>query len=637
MMKLLKNHFYLIFFIGLVACSSNTNVGQDDLSISEIEDIEKTGEFSEDDFFKDEEVLKESGIQADGSESDTKSKSSSLTSDLDVQDFEGEGFDKEDDFETEMDGSGKVAEFDEFDEFVTSDKVAKNEDIEKNEAPQIGDIAEQPTMTEEDIFSEFEESTDVAAGNDQVDSMLGDDPFPAIEEKPVVADNTIQPELDFEDAFNESETTLDTKVADSTPNIDTTLDTDIDVFDAQNSARDQFQDITTEETSVAQNNNFDQDFGPGPAPKVDDNIPAPKSDYLQAENVRESRTAKELLGSQYDKPEQIITTITRQVQSWIPVKKMKDEPYRQNGILLNALYIVREGENFKTIGEKIYGQGSASNLAKLNPFLNPRRLKVGEKVYYNSPNRPNDENSMLFYYDDIGRTPQYRQVEVGENIRDVSQKLLGHPRSWMEIWATNPEVVSKATVERAYRVKYFSKNNVQSMVQEEAGSEALSDVDTANQVAQGFDGQDAAALPEATVEETPVVEDTLTADAMNAESGSDPDFDKGFDDQPVAEGSTENGFDDQAQVTPSDDGIGNIPENLNNQVQEAGGLKGLYMGLDQKTIESIGMGVAGLVLIFVILMIARRRRQYAQATEVQEFDFTGSTKIDEQTKTHIDI
>ena len=59
--------------------------------------------------------------------------------------------------------------------------------------------------------------------------------------------------------------------------------------------------------------------------------------------------------------------------------------------------------------------------------------------------------------------------------------------------------------------------------------------------------------------------------------------------------------------------------------------------LDQKMIETVGMGLAGLVLIIVILVIARRRRMYAQATEVQEFDFAGSTKIDEQTKTHIDM
>lgn len=663
MIKLLKNHLLILFFLGLAACSSNTNVGQDDLSISEIEDIEKTGEFSEDDFFKDEEILKESGVSVDIEgldDSNLQSDSNDLVSDLDVQDFEGEGFDKNDDFETDLAGGEGASEFDEFDEFVTSDKVAKNEDIITNPAPQVGDIAEQPTMTEEDIFSEFEESTDVAAGGDQVDDMFGTDPFGEIEETPVVADETTQPDLNFEDVFAESDSNFNPQVADSTPTVDTTLDTEVNLEDYP---QDPFVDVDTTVSDI------DKDFGPGPKPEIDDNIPPPQSDYLQAENTTDTRTAKQLLGEQqYDRPEQIITQITQKVKSWIPVKKMKEEPYRQNDILLNALYIVREGDTFKTIGEKIYGKGSVTNLAKVNPYLNPRRLKVGEKVYYNSPNRPNDENTMLFYYDDIGRSPQYRQANPGENIRTIATELLGHPRSWMEIWATNAEVVSKDILERSYRIKYFSKNNSQSMVQDNPaivqpdtsedvsfgepsdsintdlnGSPDLADngLPTSEQPVDDMGGMgDVATDPNANLDGTdPNVDMSNTDPNLN---GTDPntDLDAGFDDPVVAENPTpveepnfDEGFNDPA--SGAQDGIAGIPGSLNNQ--NAGGSDKLYFGMDQKMLETVGMGVLGLFLIIAILMIARRRRMYAQATQVQEFDFTGSTQIDEQTKTHIDI
>lgn len=609
MIRLFRYHLLILFF-ALAACSSNTNVGQDDLSISEIEDIEKTGEFSEEDFFKDEEILRQSGVEVDIEgldDSNLESKGDDLVADLDIEDFEGESFDSGDDFETDLEGSGDVAEFDEFDEFVTTDKVAKNEDIIKEEQPQVGDIANQPTMTEEDIFSEFEESTDVANQDSSVDSSFADDIFAEMDETPVVADKTAQPDLEFEDVFNESDSSVSSNmdVADSTPQVDTTLDTDVNASDYQ-----QFDDMPASEV-------------------VQNNIPSPKADNRQAENMADGRTAKEILSQeQYEQPEQIATAITRQVRAWIPVKKMKEEPYRQNGILLNALYVVREGDTFKSIGEKIYGKGSINNLAMLNPYLNPKRLKVGEKIYYNSPNRPNDEMSMLFYYDDIGRTPQYRQADAGENVRTISQELLGHPRSWMEIWATNPEIVSKFDLERPHRIKYFAKNDdIQSMVQD---SQTTSDAQGDLGMSEGTQS-----IP------TDLNDQSQEVVAEQDQMSGEPDFDQGFEDEPMTaetEPDFDQGFDDQvASNEPVDDGIGSIPQSLNPPVgNQVGGLQQL-LGMDQKMIETVAMGAGGLVLIIALLLIARRRRMYAQATEVQEFDFAGSTKIDEQTKTHIDI
>lgn len=656
MIQLLKNHFYVLCFIFIAACSSNTNVGQDDLSISEIEDIEKTGEFSQEDFFKDEEILKENDVKVDIEgldDKNIKSKNNSLVSDIEVEDFEGEGFDKQDDFETDLETNSKASEFDEFDEFVTTDKVAKNEEIVKQEPTSIGDIAEEPTQTEEDIFSEFEESTDVAAKKDMdpsVKSALESSSDFNIEEVPV--ENAKEPDLDFENAFKESETAVENEVTSNDVDVDTTLDTDVDVGSVENAAKNQFEDVFSEEQTKneeeSQTNVFDSDFGPGKAPEIAEK----KTDeVLNISDAQETRTSKQILENQYyEKPQQIVTAIKQQVQSWIPVKKMRDEPYDQDGILLNALYIVREGDNFKSIGEKIYGKGSINNLSRVNPFLNPKRLKVGEKVYYNSPNRPTDQSKMLFYYDDIGRSAQFRQVETGENIRTVAQELLGHPRSWMEIWATNPEIVSKAEVDRPYRVRYFSNNNEQSMVQDGQDSEMTGSLNQPQSNPQEN-------LPEFSNNETQISANTDQDSKFNEPSFEEPDpnaaattEENGFDEpaptetaqnnpvDPATNNNPEENFDQGFDEAPAQgQEVASMPENLNRPIQEAGGMKSLFMGLDQKTIEMVGMAGGGLVLMILLLMYARKRRMMAQATQVQDFDFTGSTKIDEQTKTHIEI
>ena len=65
------------------------------------------------------------------------------------------------------------------------------------------------------------------------------------------------------------------------------------------------------------------------------------------------------------------------------------------------------------------------------------------KVYYNSPQRPSDSGRLLTYYEDLSVAPQQYVSKPGDNIRVVAQNLLGHERSWMEVWATNPDVDSK--------------------------------------------------------------------------------------------------------------------------------------------------------------------------------------------------
>lgn len=141
-------------------------------------------------------------------------------------------------------------------------------------------------------------------------------------------------------------------------------------------------------------------------------------------------------------------------KSWVPVKKIKDVPYDKAGMNVNAVYLAREGDTLKKVASKIFGTEDTSALKKINPTLS-NKLKVGDKVYYSSPQRPDDKTRLLTYYEDIGLAPETYVSQAGDNIRTVAQTLLGHPESWKEVWATNLDVESKGELAEGTQLKYW--------------------------------------------------------------------------------------------------------------------------------------------------------------------------------------
>ena len=119
----------------------------------------------------------------------------------------------------------------------------------------------------------------------------------------------------------------------------------------------------------------------------------------------------------------------------VSLKKVETTPFSRDGVLLNAVYIARPGDNYKKISTLIYGNDEKSKeLKKLNPGVRPR---VGDKIYYNSPLRAADDTKVLNYYEDRGLINEVYIAKEGDNIRQVGKKILGHKDSWKELWATN--------------------------------------------------------------------------------------------------------------------------------------------------------------------------------------------------------
>ncbi|GIL17245.1 MAG: hypothetical protein BroJett040_09960 [Oligoflexia bacterium] len=134
------------------------------------------------------------------------------------------------------------------------------------------------------------------------------------------------------------------------------------------------------------------------------------------------------------------------------LKKIKEVPFREGGQLLNAVYIARPGDDYSSISKMIYGtEDKASDIKKANYGA---KVKPGNKIYYNSPKRPDDETKMLTYYEDMGMMPEIYVAKDGDNIRAISKDLLGYPEAWKEVWATNT-VESKGALPGGAELKYW--------------------------------------------------------------------------------------------------------------------------------------------------------------------------------------
>ena len=149
----------------------------------------------------------------------------------------------------------------------------------------------------------------------------------------------------------------------------------------------------------------------------------------------------------------------------IPLNKILRVPYKKAGYLVNAVYIARPGDSLETVSQKIYDSPeTASALREINSHLASRGLKVGDKIYYNSPLRPNDSAQLLFYWRDINAPSSFHTLSPGDNIRTVASRLLGHPNSWKEIWAVNPELESKGDISKTVNIVYWPDSSAEAVV-----------------------------------------------------------------------------------------------------------------------------------------------------------------------------
>ena len=138
----------------------------------------------------------------------------------------------------------------------------------------------------------------------------------------------------------------------------------------------------------------------------------------------------------------------------VPLKKIKDSPFTSGKVTLNSVYLARKGDTAKSISVKIYGDDRTKDLKKWNSQLK-RGVRVGDKIYYNSPKRPEDHEKMLTFYEDNQIPASSYVSKKDESIRTIAKDLLGHKDSWKELWSTNLNVESKDILPEGTELKYW--------------------------------------------------------------------------------------------------------------------------------------------------------------------------------------
>ena len=138
----------------------------------------------------------------------------------------------------------------------------------------------------------------------------------------------------------------------------------------------------------------------------------------------------------------------------VSVKKIYTTPYQKNGRLLNSVYIGRPGDTVVSAAMRIYNQDRSADIIADNPWL-ADGIKPGEKMYYNSPNRPQDNTTVLTFYEDAGVPSRTYTTKEGDNIRSLATNFLGFDGAWKEVWATNLDVESKDVMPAGVNLKYW--------------------------------------------------------------------------------------------------------------------------------------------------------------------------------------
>lgn len=142
------------------------------------------------------------------------------------------------------------------------------------------------------------------------------------------------------------------------------------------------------------------------------------------------------------------------VKKNIPLQKVPTTPWKVGRAWFNTVYFAKPGDTLLQISRTIYGDDRTEELKRGNPTFNSRDVKPGDKIYYNSPNRPDDSSRLITYYEDNGMTPEVYIAREGDNIRTVSKDLLGYDNAWKEVWASN-SVESKGEISAGTELRYW--------------------------------------------------------------------------------------------------------------------------------------------------------------------------------------
>ncbi len=190
------------------------------------------------------------------------------------------------------------------------------------------------------------------------------------------------------------------------------------------------------------------------APIVDD---APATNVADATPVIESSNSAPLIdnsGSSSSSSTDYSAPAPKPAESLL--KLATTMPYQTPTGWVNTVYVARPGETIADISSKIFAADKVKDLKKIaeNKFLKWRSAKAGDKIYYISPNRPDDSTKTILYYEDMGMVPETYVAKKGDNLKKVAKEILGYDKGYIELWTAN-SVESKDRLNAGETIRYW--------------------------------------------------------------------------------------------------------------------------------------------------------------------------------------
>ncbi len=387
-----------------------------------------------------------------------------------------------------------------------------------------------------------------------------------------------QEEIDEEEVVVEQgeEIADEESIPEETADLDPTMDSEEEV---------EYIDAEDEEYLLEQGENIAvEEDDPIVEPAID---PTVDPTELEEPELAENDKSPDFFPADSSEPPSSPSSFFPPVKKNIPYKKVKTEPYQKAGFLINAVYIVRSGEDIKAVSQKLFGSDQVGQLYAINPHLKTRKVKVGDKIYYSSPNRPEDSSQLLFYFEDRGLQPTLHQVQAGENIRTVAKKLLGHSNSWKEIWATNPDLQSKGVLEDNLAIRYWPDGI-------------------------GGGGGEAEVSPPTSEEETVPEDSPQLPEEQSVETSVDDD-DLPLEEEPSSD---EMALNDPSSVPPEPPNA-EPPSDPTSAIMGEEEDKGPFLSRFSQTDMMAGSALALIALVCAFVIIKKRRKK-------KDFDYTAA-------------
>lgn len=331
-------------------------------------------------------------------------------------------------------------------------------------------------------------------------------------------------------------------------------------------------------------------------------VPPPSEPTVQPEAVPEptpqdSIAATDATNMGVD-PGETIASPPPEVKKPAELKKVKTVPFKTAGTLLNAFYIARQDDSWSLVSDKL--GTDAKSLKKVNPYIASRELKVGDKIYYNSQKRPEDSTVIKSYYEDLGIEPLVYEAKMGDNIRSLGKDLLGHERSWMELWATNT-VESKDELPEGTVIRYWKTPDLP------ATSLANTEPPTTSEEFPAAPSTDLAQNTPPQVEPAPVPEVPAQAQAeMNSVPPPPPPPQPEMQAPPPP------------PPQPSEIADANLEEGTEEDLEDGAG-PGTVLGLSNDELMYAG-GAALAIILLVVAMIVRNKKKSAALQEATFVD-----------------